>query len=1050
MDHEGNVWAADQAYVSGSWGYTQASAIAAFPGYTIENTYDGPLFCMARLSPSYRFDVPGPGTYRVKLLFSENVYGLPGQNGVGSRVFDIRINGVVQQPAFDILQAAGSRARRAVLKAFQVTLPAGGSTAIVIDTLVNAGAGSINAIEVSSQATLTDVLDNYAKASPSDEEVYRINCGGTKSVDSDNTLWMADEPFDMCRRWGYTGGISQCQGEAWGTPAEYRAASWREGDSSLRYDLSLPNGSYQVKLIFQENVYRASGQRVFDVAANGTPVVSGLDVFQRTGFATPLELSVSVAVTREQLEISFPSVQAGQAMISALEVKVSSVSDQDFLDFVEHRALEYFITGSGPFQTLNTANGLVADRMGNFKSQAPGVASIATVGFRLAALAVAKTRGWMSAADAQAQAQTLLTFVAQAPVYGTTSQYCLTHYHGFYFHFLDLATGGRMGTTELSPMDSTLLFAGVMLASQAFPGTPVASLADTVLQRAEWPWFVNNNLAGYMRMCWSPETGFSTDNWVGYNEDALMYLLGIGSSTYPVSPVGWFNMARGWDTSTGVAYMTQGYPTSLFTHVFPQCYLDLRNAWDDKNNYYANTGLAIQANQAFCSQNALGYATYQQGGWCLSACDSPLANPSNPALNLYKAYWAAAGQHDGTVNPSMAAASVSFNPATVLPALRKDYFRFKHFAWGRFGFTNAYNLNAPTSTGSGTSGQGWCSPDVIGIDLGALVLGIENYRTGWVWQAFNQHPWVQNGKARIRFSNPGIEDFDNDCSCGDSDGQRDASWTVSNSQDFTLAIQANVAGDPTNCLKVTYNKPVGEEWAFIDMSRLSANANMTYYLGHSQLSFYASGSSSVLLKFRDKFGHESGASPIMSFNAPGGWQRVTWDYSQVAWGSCDPKQVEDILLFIAPGATANGVAYFDNFTLGALSDPPSWNTVQAASEKKYFPNVKALAATMETTTTPTPTVTVTPDLLRGRLFMAYPNPAKDHVVFAWQNAGAEKARIEIFNLKGERVAELKIRNSNSLTWSTGQVSNGIYFYQIILTVNGREERQAIKKIAIAK
>jgi hypothetical protein len=85
----------------------------------------------------------------------------------------------------------------------------------------------------------------------------------------------------------------------------------------------------------------------------------------------------------------------------------------------------------------------------------------------------------------------------------------------------------------------------------------------------------------------------------------------------------------------------------------------------------------------------------------------------------------------------------------------------------------------------------------------------------------------------------------------------------------------------------------------------------------------------------------------------------------------------------------------------------------------------------------------------ARGISAYPNPAKNRVTFTWQNTSVERAKVEIFNVNGERVAEVTSNSvGNHLIWTLNNIASGIYFYQIILTVNGREERQEIKKIAI--
>ena len=45
--------------------------------------------------------------------------------------------------------------------------------------------------------------------------------------------------------------------------------------------------------------------------------------------------------------------------------------------------------------------------------------------------------------------------------------------------------------------------------------------------------------------------------------------------------------------------------------------------------------------------------------------------------------------------------------------------------WGKYGFGNAFNID-----------HNWYDPEVIGIDLGMVLVAIENYRTGLVWNLF--------------------------------------------------------------------------------------------------------------------------------------------------------------------------------------------------------------------------------------------------------------------------------------------------------------------------
>ena len=101
------------------------------------------------------------------------------------------------------------------------------------------------------------------------------------------------------------------------------------------------------------------------------------------------------------------------------------------LDALQRHSFEYFL------RETNATNGLVADR-----SQPGSPASIAAVGFALAAYPVAVERGWMTRTDALARTLAVLRFFWGSPQ-GTAP--AATGHKGFYYHFLDMLTGQRAG-----------------------------------------------------------------------------------------------------------------------------------------------------------------------------------------------------------------------------------------------------------------------------------------------------------------------------------------------------------------------------------------------------------------------------------------------------------------------------------------------------------------------------------------------------------------------------------------------------------------------------
>lgn len=116
-DHEGKVWADDQRYSPGSWGW-ENGGYALFYGIPISGTVDDPLYQAERNALQwYRFDVPN-GTYLVTLKFAELYY-----DGIGERIFHVDIEGSRVLYNFDMVAEAGFAA--AIDKVFEVEVSDG-------------------------------------------------------------------------------------------------------------------------------------------------------------------------------------------------------------------------------------------------------------------------------------------------------------------------------------------------------------------------------------------------------------------------------------------------------------------------------------------------------------------------------------------------------------------------------------------------------------------------------------------------------------------------------------------------------------------------------------------------------------------------------------------------------------------------------------------------------------------------------------------------------------------------------------------------------------
>jgi len=166
---------------------------------------------------------------------------------------------------------------------------------------------------------------------------------------------------------------------------------------------------------------------------------------------------------------------AAVAAAPATARRRSSRSDA-FLHDVQRRTFRFF------WETTNPANGLAADRW-----PTRSFASIAATGFALSALPVGVERGFVGRRLAAERALTTLRFFAEAPQGPAASG--MTGYKGFFYHFLDPATGARFGKTELSTIDTALLLAGALLVKNYFDRPaekPIGEVPEILEGVAAW------------------------------------------------------------------------------------------------------------------------------------------------------------------------------------------------------------------------------------------------------------------------------------------------------------------------------------------------------------------------------------------------------------------------------------------------------------------------------------------------------------------------------------------------------------------------------------
>ncbi len=371
----GQGWSADQNY-SGGYGYSSGAAIS---GTSTPALYQTQRYGSAF---QYQFNV-APGSYSVKLKFAELYFSSTGQrvfnaviNGQSALTnFDIvaQAGGMnvavdrvfpVSAPGGQITIAFSSVVNNAALNAIDIEPATSGISVSVSPTSANLTAGqsqqfsasvsgstntavtwslspAVGAItstglytapaSVTASQSVTVIATSAADgvtsgsatvalnpttqtpAPPPSGSAIRVNAGGNAYTDPQGQVWSADTGYS-----GATFTYSTTQSIS-GTAAPALYQSERYG-SSFQYQFSVPNGTYAVTLKFAELYWNAPGQRIFNVAINGQPVLTNFDIVAQAGGAgIALDRTFVTAVAGGQVTIAFNAV-VDKAKIGAIAI----------------------------------------------------------------------------------------------------------------------------------------------------------------------------------------------------------------------------------------------------------------------------------------------------------------------------------------------------------------------------------------------------------------------------------------------------------------------------------------------------------------------------------------------------------------------------------------------------------------------------------------------------------------------------------------------------------------------------------------------------------
>lgn len=424
------------------------------------------------------------------------------------------------------------------------------------------------------------------------------------------------------------------------------------------------------------------------------------------------------------------------------------------LEKLQRETFGYFLHETNP------ANGLVVD-----KTAVGWPASIAATGLALACYPVAVERGFMSRSSAALRTLTTLRFFWHSP-HGPESD--ATGYQGFYYHFLDMQTGRRAWQCELSTVDTTFLLAGALAAAMYFDADSaeegeLRTLAHALYGRANWQWAQDGGST--VTHGWKPESGFLHYRWEGYDEALLLYVLGLGSPTWPLpeqSYAAWASTYR-WERCYGQDYL---YAGSLFIHQLSHVWIDFRGIQDafmrgKGIDYFENSRRATLVQQRYAIENPLEFKSYGSHCWGITASEGPgpgriTVNGTDREMFDYMARGVPNGPDDGTLAPWAVVASLPFAPEIVLPTIDYCVYQAKLTQFNSYGFKASFNPSHPGEPGNPYGW--WVSPWHFGLNQGPIVLMIENHRSGLLWRLMRDCAPITKGLLRAGFSGGWLQD----------------------------------------------------------------------------------------------------------------------------------------------------------------------------------------------------------------------------------------------------------------------------------------------------
>jgi hypothetical protein len=293
-------------------------------------------------------------------------------------------------------------------------------------------------------------------------------------------------------------------------------------------------------------------------------------------------------------------------------------------------------------------------------------------------------------------------------------------------------------------VETSYMIMGLLTARQYFNGADPAETnlrndINVIWSSVEWDWFRQNGKK-VLYWNWSPNDGWAVNVPVqGWNECLITYVLAASSPTHAITkPVYDSGYARNGMMVNNSSYYGYQLPLGpnlggpLFFEHYSFLGINPNGLNDAYSNYTTQTKNHTLINYNYCKANPKGYFGYSDSTWGLTSSDVENGYNANSPTNDIS-----------VIAPTAAISSLPYTFNESMAVLKFFYYVLGDKLWKDYGFVDAFSLQ-----------NIWFANSYLAIDEGPIIIMIENYRTGLLWNLFTSCPEIKTGLSSLGFRAP--------------------------------------------------------------------------------------------------------------------------------------------------------------------------------------------------------------------------------------------------------------------------------------------------------